>query len=259
MNEVAIDPHRIRWIAFDAVDTLIRPNPSVAAIYHLIGARHGSRLALDEVASRFRQAFSHTEEEGVLTCLCPETDQMGHTCENRERLRWQLIVESVLTDVHSREACFEKLFVHFGQPSSWSCFADVEPSLAALSRAGYRLAVSSNFDARLNGVMDALPDLARIELRIISSLVGHRKPSPRFFESLLAQAGCKSAEVLFIGDKADTDVAAANAVGIPALRIDRAATSGDNRVLRTLAEIADRLGKGLPSQFPGHQSAYRNG
>ena len=47
-----------------------------------------------------------------------------------------------------REACFEELFVHFGQPSSWSCFADVEPALAALSQAGYRLAVSSNFDAR---------------------------------------------------------------------------------------------------------------
>ncbi|HEX4071932.1 MAG TPA: HAD-IA family hydrolase [Planctomycetaceae bacterium] len=259
MNEVEIDPPRIRWIAFDAVDTLIRPNPSVAAIYHQIGARHGSRLALDEVRSRFRQAFAHTEAEGVLTCLCPETDQAGHTCEARERLRWRLIVESVLADVRSRETCFEELFVHFGQPSSWSCFADVEPALAALSQAGYRLAVSSNFDARLNGVMDGLPDLSRIELRIISSLVRHRKPSPRFFESLLARAGCEPTEVLFIGDKADTDVAAANAAGIPALRIDRAATSGDNRVLRTLAEIADRLGKGAPSQFPGHQSANRNG
>ena len=45
MNEVEIDPPRIRWIAFDAVDTLIRPNPSVAAIYQEIGTRHGSRLA----------------------------------------------------------------------------------------------------------------------------------------------------------------------------------------------------------------------
>ena len=99
--------------------------------------------------------------------------------------------------------------------------------------------------------MDGLPNLSRIELRIISSLVGHRKPSPRFFESLLARASCEPTEVLFIGDKADTDVAAANAVGIPALRIDRAATSGDNRVLRTLAEIADRLGKGSPISVPG--------
>jgi putative hydrolase of the HAD superfamily len=250
MSEVEIDPQRIRWIAFDAVDTLIRPNPSVAGIYHEIGARHGSRLALNEVRSRFRQAFARTEEEGVLTCRCPETDQVGHTCENRERLRWQLIVESVLADVRSREACFEELFLHFGRSSSWSCFADVGPALAALSQAGYRLAVSSNFDARLNGVMDGLPDLSGIELRIISSLVGHRKPSPFFFESLLAQAGCEAAEVLFIGDKADTDVAAANAVGIPALRIDRAARAGDNRLLRTLAEIADRLGNGIPNSLP---------
>ena len=188
---------------------------------------------------------------------CPETDQAGHTCEDRERLRWQLIVESVLADVHSREECFNELFTHFGQPSSWSCFADVGPALAALSQAGYRLAVSSNFDVRLNGVMDGLPDLSRIKLRIISSLVGHRKPSPRFFESLLARAGCEPTEVLFIGDKADTDVAAANAAGIPALRIDRAATSG------TIASSAHwprcRPARRSPAHFPGHNSCIITG
>ena len=100
--------------------------------------------------------------------------------------------------------------------------------------------------------------LSRIELRIISSLVRHRKPSPRFFESLLARAGCEPTEVLFIGDKADTDVAAANRPAFPPCGLT-VPNVRDNRVLRTLAEIADRLGKGAPSQFPGHQSAHRNG
>jgi putative hydrolase of the HAD superfamily len=255
MNEVAIDPRRIRWIAFDAVDTLIKPIPSVASIYHQVGARHGSRLAVEEVASRFRQAFARTEEDGVLSCRCPETDQIGHTCESRERLRWQLIVESVLADALSHEECFDELFTHFGQPSSWTCFTDVEPALTALSQAGYRLAVSSNFDSRLNTVMDGLPALSRIELRVISSLVGHRKPSPLFFETLLAHAGCESDEVLFVGDNPETDVSAANAAGLPALRIDRAAASGDNRVLRTLAEIVERLGGGSAIPISAPRSA----
>ncbi len=96
MNPVAIDPRRIRWIAFDAVDTLIQPKPSVAAIYHQVGVRHGSRRRLDEVAARFRKAFSQADEEGVLSCGCLEADVAWHTCESRERLRWRTIVESVL-------------------------------------------------------------------------------------------------------------------------------------------------------------------
>jgi putative hydrolase of the HAD superfamily len=248
MNPVAIDPGRIRWIAFDAVDTLIEATPSVAAVYHQVGVRHGSRMTREQVATRFRQAFSQANEEGALSCGCPETDEAWHTCESRERLRWRTIVDAVLTDVVAREECFEELFVHFGRPSSWTCFPDVEPALLALREAGFRLAISSNFDARLNPVMDGLPPLRPIELRVISSQVGQRKPSIRFFQSLLSLTGCDPAEVIFIGDNPQTDVAAANAAGIAALRIDRAAAKGENRVLRSLAEIVEILGKGPKSK-----------
>jgi putative hydrolase of the HAD superfamily len=244
MDPVAIDPRRIRWIAFDAVDTLIQATPSVAAVYHQVGVRHGSRMAHEQVATRFRQAFSRANEEGALSCGCPETDEAWHTCENRERLRWQTIVETVLADVASREECFDELFAHFGRPSSWTCFPDVEPALVALREAGFRLAISSNFDARLNAVMDGLPPLRPIELRVISSQLGQRKPSIRFFQSLLSLTGCDPAELIFIGDNPQTDVAAANAAGIPALRIDRAAAKGENRLLRSLAEVVEILGKG---------------
>ena len=70
----------------------------------------------------------------MLSCGCLEADEAWHTCESRERLRWRTIVESVLDDVASQEACFEELFAHFGRPSSWTCFPDVEPALAALRR-----------------------------------------------------------------------------------------------------------------------------
>jgi putative hydrolase of the HAD superfamily len=241
MNHLAIDPRRIRWIGFDAVDTLIQPTPSVSAIYHQVGVRHGSRLPLDQVAVRFRQAFSDLNQEGALSCGCAEAADAWHTCETRERLRWQAIVESVLDDVVARDECFDELFAHFGRPSSWKCFPDVEPTLAALREAGFRLAVSSNFDARLNAVMDGLPALRPIGLRVISSQVGHRKPSNRFFQTLLDAAGCGPAELVFVGDNPQTDIAAAEAAGIPSLLIDRAAATGENRLLRSLAEMVELM------------------
>jgi len=239
MHESAVDFHEIRWIAFDAVDTLIKPNPSVAAIYHAVGVRHGSCLPLEQVSGRFRSAFSRAEDDGVLACACLAADEPWHTCESRERLRWKSIVESVLDDVHDRAACFEDLFVHFGRPSSWICFPEVESVLAALKNLGFRLAVSSNFDARLNSVMDGLPQLEPIELRLISSEVGYRKPSGRFFESLLSRTGCSPAEILFVGDNPRTDIAAATAIGIPSLRIDRTTSQRQNLVLRSLSEIVE--------------------
>jgi putative hydrolase of the HAD superfamily len=246
MHESSVDFQEIRWIAFDAVDTLIRPTPSVAAIYHTIGTRHGSRLALEQVSGRFRKAFAQAEEEGVLACDCSGTGEAWHTCESRERLRWKSIVESVLDDVTDRSACFEDLFVHFGRPSSWVCFPEVEAVLAALKDGGFRLAVSSNFDARLHAVMDGLPQLDPIELRLISSEVGYRKPSSRFFEALLARTGCRPEEILFVGDNPRTDIAAATAIGIPNLRIDRTSTQRQNLVLRSLSEIVELVAR-VPS------------
>jgi putative hydrolase of the HAD superfamily len=250
MHESALDFSQIRWIAFDAVDTLIKPTPSVAAIYHAAGARHGSRLALEQISARFRLAFARAEEEGVLSCDCPAAEEPWHTCERRERLRWKSIVEAVLDDVVDQAACFDDLFVHFSRPSTWICFPDVEAALDELRNRGFRLAVSSNFDARLNSVMDGLPELEPIELRMISSEVGYRKPSGRFFESLLERTGCRPSEILFVGDNPRTDVAAAEAMGIPSLQIDRSTPQRQDLILRSLSEIVDLVDRAPSPHMP---------
>ena len=241
MSRRNIDGRRIRWIAFDAVGTLIHPFPSVAAIYHRVAQRHGSRLTIEEIAPRFRQAFASVEQSAALPCAVRRSSEASHTCEERERLRWQVIVRTVLDDVSSADACFPELFSQFGQPSAWRCFPEVEETLGTLRRSGFRLAVSSNFDARLHPVMDGLPALRPIELRIVSSQVGHRKPSVRFYESLLAAAECSPAEMVIVGDDRQNDVEAAEAAGIAALQIDRSDRGGHNSALRSLAEIIERL------------------
>jgi HAD superfamily hydrolase (TIGR01662 family) len=49
---------------------------------------------------------------------------------------------------------------------------------------------------------------------ITSTDAGARKPSPRFFAYALARCGCAPADVLFVGNQLNTDVAGANAAGI---------------------------------------------
>src|SRR5262249_33857442 len=152
----------------------IRPDPPAGAIYHRIGRRHGSRLNAEAVAARVRDALVGVAEHDELDCGCPEAGDRFHTCETRERLRRQQIVKSVLDDVTNPDMCFQELFAHFGQPAAWLCFPEVEAALKKLGQAGFRLAICSNFDGRLNAVMESTPALSPIELRIISSEVGYR-------------------------------------------------------------------------------------
>jgi putative hydrolase of the HAD superfamily len=241
MRAPDFDSRAIRWIAFDAVGTLIRPEPSPGAVYHRVGARHGSRLAAEFVATRFREVLARVAECGDLDCGCVEAGDLLHTCEARERIRWQQIVRLVLDDVATPDECFEELFAHFGRPDAWICFADVGAALRELRDAGYRLAIGSNFDGRLHAVMDATPELAPIELCIVSSEIKYRKPSRRFFETLREGAKCAASEILFVGDDPATDVAAAQAAGLCALQIDRRHASIQNQALRSLDDLVARL------------------
>lgn len=221
------DLSTIRCVAFDAVGTLIFADPPVHLAYHRIGKKFGSRLSPGEVRTRFQDSFVGRSRDAA-------TDETG------EREFWRSVVADVLPDVDAPEACFEELFVHFAEPGSWQCFADVEETLAELTGRGYRLAIASNFDARLHGICDGLPELCSITPRIISSEVVVRKPHPSFYRAVMATCECRVDELLIVGDDHENDVAGPRRLGITAWRLHRGA-GGDGDCLHSLSEVVDRL------------------
>jgi putative hydrolase of the HAD superfamily len=213
---------RFQCIALDAVGTLITPVPSAAEVYYETARRCGSRLAADEIARRFKQAFRDSEFNGA-----GATREMRLvTSENLERQRWSQIVAAVIDDIPDTLECFDQLFSHFARPDSWRCFDDVPDVLTRLEAGGYSLAVASNFDRRLHEVCNGFPVLRKIGIRVISSEVGFRKPGRGFFDALVSQAGCDSKEVLMVGDDAANDVAGAREAGLSAVLINRRGKPG---------------------------------
>jgi putative hydrolase of the HAD superfamily len=207
----------VRCIAFDAVGTLIYPEPSVADVYFAVAQRHGSRVTREETSRRFAralQSFEHEDGAGA--------DRWA-TSEARERDRWTYVVAEVIDDVADVGACFDELFQHFARPSSWRCFPDVGDALTLLARQRCRLAVASNFDDRLNAICDRLPELQPLRLRAISSLVGHRKPSPQFYRALAEIAGCPPETILMVGDDFENDIRGARDAGCLAVALERRA------------------------------------
>jgi putative hydrolase of the HAD superfamily len=216
-------PPDIRVVFFDAVGTLIHPEPAAPLVYASVGRRHGSRLDADVIAARFRHAFALEEER----------DRLGgwRTSEAREVERWRRIVTAVLDDVGNAEACFQELFVHFSRPEAWHCEPDTGMVLRNLADCGYHLGVASNYDSRLRTVVAGLPALAPIQRLVISAEVGWRKPAAEFFNALCQQTPRQ--QVLYVGDDPVNDYDGARAAGLHAILLD----PGDRRMPVTAARI----------------------
>ncbi len=220
-----LDLRDIRCIAFDAVGTLIFAKPSVAKVYTQVGREFGSQLAESEITKRFRVAMNNYGDSSASMNRSHDAHTPLATSEAREKQTWKQIVRQVLCDVDDLESCFNALFDHFGRAASWRCYDDVATSLDTLRRLRYKIAIASNFDVRLNKVCDGKPELASISVRVISSLIGYRKPSPLFYEGLLRETRCLPAQVLMVGDNEECDVNGANAAGINAIQICRGSYS----------------------------------
>jgi putative hydrolase of the HAD superfamily len=219
-------PLTIRAVVFDAVGTVIHPDPPAAVIYSEVAKRLGSRVAPDEIPARFKRAFGKQEEIDRLAGL--------QTSEEREMQRWRQIVTEVLDDVADTEACFRELFDHFSDPSAWRCEAEIGPVLAELASRGYALGLASNYDRRLRRVVAGLPMLTRLERLIISSEVGWRKLAPEFFAAVAQTFGLPQNQILYVGDDLANDYEGARSAGMQAVLYDPrcAGPAGANRVTR---------------------------
>ncbi|MCA9075441.1 MAG: HAD-IA family hydrolase [Planctomycetaceae bacterium] len=223
-------PVSCRWVAFDAVGTLIRAEPSVAEVYHRMGQQHGSQLSLVEVDLRFRESFRLRMQS-----------ERDRTTEADESAFWRQVVADVLADVSDQKACFVELHEWFARPSAWRCFDDVTPMLAALGKRGVQIAIASNYDSRLHPVCDGLPELSDITTRIVSSEVGWRKPHASFYESLIDACGGDPSAIVMVGDDWENDVLGAKQAGLRAILVDRSLSdishTTDDCVISSLMDL----------------------
>ena len=92
---------------------------------------------------------------------------------------------------------------------------DCQSTLASLLERGLYLSVVSNIDDDMLDPLIAREGLDRYFNHWTSSEAAQScKPDRRFFEVALARSGLAAADVLFVGDSPEHDIAGANAVGM---------------------------------------------
>jgi putative hydrolase of the HAD superfamily len=217
-------------VFFDAVGTLIHPEPPAAQVYAEVGRTFGSHLSTTEIGQRFRSAFARQEAEDRIAGW--------RTSEERELRRWRNIVRQVLDDASDMEVCFAALFEHFARPESWRLDAEAPVLLAELTRRGLVLGLASNYDKRLRRVVAGMPALGGLHHLLISSEIGWRKPAPAFYAALCHAVNLSPERVVHVGDDCENDYRGASAAGLQAVLLDPEADSADDRtVIRRLTEL----------------------
>jgi len=218
---------RIEAVAFDVGGTLIRPWPSVGHVYAEVAARHGlPNLAPEVLAGRFRLVWAKKQ----------------HLAETRAG--WEQVVDEAfagLAPIPPSQSFFPALYQRFAEPDVWRPYDDVPPVLDGLAAAGFRLAVISNWDERLRGLLRRLGLDSRFEALVVSCEVGHRKPDRAIFDEAVRKLALPAGRILHIGDSPEMDLQGARNAGFQALQIDRDAAAGGPDHLASMFELLERL------------------
>jgi putative hydrolase of the HAD superfamily len=197
----------------------------------------GVRFSDEQLAEALAGAWSAVRARGAADRYGGISGEPGFWRSFLELVRGKLDGGSV-----SAEA-FGRLARHFRDPSSWSVYEDVLPTLERLTAGGLRLAVVSNWDSHLPTLLADLGLDRHFGALLVSAIEQTGKPDPAIFHRACERLGVRPAEALHVGDSLVEDYEGARGAGLSSLLLDRPGRhAGAPDRVAGLAEVADRLG-----------------
>jgi putative hydrolase of the HAD superfamily len=212
----------VRALFFDVGGTLLRPWPSVGAIYASLANRHGMTATAENLQRAFRESWAALKRPGL-------------TVSRKDW--WRELVFRTLGQ--ENQACFEELFEIFARADAWQVFPDVEDTLREARSRGLRVGIISNWDERLRPLLDEIGLALYFDSMTISCEIGVEKPDPRIFQAALHAAGVPVKQTVHVGDSDTVDVRGAEAVGMTAVLLNRG--KGEGVGLRDLRDLWTKL------------------
>ncbi|QTN30840.1 HAD-IA family hydrolase [Akkermansiaceae bacterium] len=210
-----------KWIAFDAAGTLFETAEPVENVYADCFSTLGFGLPESTWKTAFHRAYEITPD--------PMYGDSGNW-DAAEKQWWRDLVgnaaisSGIRPDPATMDDAFGELFAHFASGSAWKLFPETHSVLSSLKAKGIGLAIVSNFDSRLHGILGELGIAAQFDHVITSADVGARKPSPTILSRLMETTAANPADCCLVGDSLTADGGAAEAAAMPFFHIDRPRT-----------------------------------
>ena len=186
-------------LTVDAAGTLLHLQESVGTTYARIGQTYGVTRSPEAIDRAFSRAM--------------RAPWPGRRFDGDGRPFWRFVVQRA-TGVSDPEY-LEAIYAAFG-PGAWTLAPGALKALDMLRRHGIRIAVVSNWDHRLRGLLSVLGVLERIDRAIISGEVMLEKPDNRIFERALQSLGVSARYAVHVGDSRKNDIVGARSAGIEA-------------------------------------------
>jgi putative hydrolase of the HAD superfamily len=249
---VRTPPSRPRVVFLDVGDTLVRAHPSWAGVYRLGLADMGLEIDEDELGRALAEATTSGSWPIEGPFETTEEASFARVVEFDRRVLAALGHDDLPDEV------FRRIETAFMERTAWYIFPDVPPAIDALTAAGIRLGVISNWVWGGPELLHSLELAGHFEALTISARVGYNKPHPRIFEHALHVMNVAPSEAVHVGDSYSADVVGARAVGIAPVLIDRrvadpARVRAEHEdpelpVVRDLLELLDLLGIERPAR-----------
>ena len=193
-------------------------DPSPAEIYAFHLSRMGRKVHADETGPVFRDAWAEMQRR------TPAGVDRYNSGTGGERAWWGAFVRLVLERLEHDapwEPLLDDLFAAFSNADVWKVYPETTSTIESLARRGTKLAVISNWDRRLPGILRQLGLFEAFEAVTVSSIEGVEKPSPDIFLRTLGRLGVDPDEALHVGDSPLEDYDGARGAGLAAALIDR--------------------------------------
>ena len=203
-------------LLLDAMGTLIHLRRPLGQTYAAAANRHGIEVEAAAIDRHFPAVL-----RAAPPLAFPGLD--GEELAEAELQWWGNRIEEVLRAAghgEAPEALRRELFEEFADPSLWFVHDEVRHWLERWHGRGLRMAVVSNFDSRLHGLLEGLGLNRWLEVVVVSSRAGAAKPSPKPFRLALEQLGVPPQQAWHIGDSPE-DVEGACAAGLQPILLRR--------------------------------------
>lgn len=212
----------VNTVFFDVGGTLMHDDPPIPEVFTLVACRRGHHITVRDVEPCMQMVDEFIEKEYLR--------DGDFWCVHERAVQLWLDTYTLMADycgIASDKGLAQAVYDEYLLPENWSLFPDTPACLKGLKRRGFRLAVISNWDAGLEGLLRDIGCLPYFDEVISSAAVGCRKPGSAIFDIALERMDVNAENAVHVGDSPEADGAGAQGVGIRPIIIDRKDIHGD--------------------------------